>query len=429
MGTIEVMTVKEIISAIEEVLGFKLESETDEKATFNILSDFTAVLDKSELSKLLRRLKKYNSNEDVELYNNKSYEVLIRSEQRFMSSREIKQEDMVNKLSYSFDKPSTEYLVFFLFNLYKRETQNFLRGGIMGYRLRRLLSSQKEGQTEMFDRDILDLIKEIIPRLETIRISSKSPLDLQEFEKLLYAFIFNLGYNLDYTIMPLRFMDEFIQPFRMGRIRRSRTGDIEAPKRTYSNELILHYQKGVSSESIDHQFLSFYHVLEHFYENIYNDDILFRVKNEITKPNFSYKRSKDIKSLIGLIQSRLKYKNDEFQINELEALELTLRRFIPETDDLKKSLEEINPSLVVHYKTTEVSFSRGNKVNFESENEDEIYRNLAKRIYHTRNCIVHSKEAQKAKFTPFKDDKDLLVEIYLVRLIAEYVILNDSNEL
>ncbi|WP_421978853.1 hypothetical protein [Roseivirga seohaensis] len=423
------MTVKEIISAIEEVLGFNLESETEEKATFKVIGDFTAVLDKPELTKLLRRLKRFNSNEDVELFNNKSYEVLIRSENRFMGTREIKQEDSVNKLSYSFDKPSTEYLVFFLFNLYQRETKNFLRSGIMGHRLRRLVSRQEEGQTELFERDILELIKEIIPRLETIRITSKNPLDLEEFEKLLYAFIFNLGYNLDYTIMPLRFMDEFVQPFRMGRIRRSRTGDIEAPKRTYSNELILHYQKGVSSESIDHQFLSFYHVLEHFYEKIYNDDILFRVKNELTKPNFSYKRSKDIKALIGLIQSRLKYKNEEFQINELEALELTLRRFIPETVDFNNALEEINPSLIEYYKTTEVSFSKGNKVNFESENEDEIYRNLAKRIYQTRNCIVHSKEAQKVKFTPFKDDKDLLVEIYLVRLIAEFVILNDSNEL
>lgn len=423
------MTVKEIISAIEEVLGFNLESETEEKATFKVIGDFTAVLDKPELTKLLRRLKRFNSNEDVELFNNKSYEVLIRSENRFMGTREIKQEDSVNKLSYSFDKPSTEYLVFFLFNLYQRETKNFLRSGIMGHRLRRLVSRQEEGQTELFERDILELIKEIIPRLETISITSKNPLDLEEFEKLLYAFIFNLGYNLDYTIMPLRFMDEFVQPFRMGRIRRSRTGDIEAPKRTYSNELILHYQKGVSSESIDHQFLSFYHVLEHFYEKIYNDDILFRVKNELTKPNFSYKRSKDIKALIGLIQSRLKYKNEEFQINELEALELTLRRFIPESVDFKNALEEINPSLIEYYKTTEVSFSKGNKVNFESENEDEIYRNLAKRIYQTRNCIVHSKEAQKVKFTPFKDDKDLLVEIYLVRLIAEFVILNDSNEL
>jgi hypothetical protein len=423
------MTVKEIILAIEEVLGFKLESENEEKATFKVLSDFTAVLNKIELTKVLRRLKKFNSNEDVELYNNKSYEVLIRSESRMMSTREIKQEDKVNKLTYSFDKPSTEYLVFFLYNLYKRETNNFLRSGIMGYRLRRLLSRQEEGQTELFDRDILELIKEVIPRLETIQITSKNTLELNEFEKRLYAFIFNLGYNLDYTIMPLRFMDEFVQPFRMGRIRRSRTGDVEAPKRIYSNELILHYQKGVSSESIDHQFLSFYHVLEHFYEKIYNDDILLKVKSELTKPNFSYKRNKDIKSLIGLIQSRLKYRNEEFQINELEALELTLRRFIPETNDLKSSLEIINPTLIDYYKSNDVSFSRGNKVNLNSENEDEIYKNLAKRIYQTRNCIVHSKEAQKAKFTPFKDDKELLMEIYLVRLIAESVILNDSEEL
>lgn len=298
----------------------------------------------------------------------------------------------------------------------------------MGHRLRRIYSAN-DGQTELFERPILEIIKEVIPRLETIQISTKSQTDLKTFDNLLYAFIFNLGYNLDFTIMPLRFMDEFIQPFRIGRIRRSRTGDVEAPKRIYSNELILHYQKGVSSESIDHQYLSFYHVLEHFYEKIYNDDILGRVKNELTKPNFSYKRTRDLSNLIGLIQSRLKYKNEEFQINEQEALELTLRKFIPETNELKEAIENVSPELLEYYKTTEVPFSKGNRVNFNSDNEDEIYKNLSKRVYYTRNSIVHSKEAQKVKFTPFKDDKDLLTEIYLMRLIAEFVILNDSNEL
>lgn len=422
------MTITDIKNSIVEILGFDLISESDESLTFKIIGDKTASLDKKELESILRKLKKYKSNEDVELYNDKIYEVLVRNDNRFMPSRDLKQTDNVNKITYCINKPTNEYLVFFLYNLYKRNAPNFLRGGIMGHRLRRIYSAN-DGQTELFERPILEIIKEVIPRLETIQISTKVQTDLKTFDNLLYAFIFNLGYNLDFTIMPLRFMDEFIQPFRIGRIRRSRTGDVEAPKRIYSNELILHYQKGVSSESIDHQYLSFYHVLEHFYEKIYNDDILGKVKNELTKPNFSYKRNRDLTNLIGLIQSRLKYKNEEFQINEQEALELTLRKFIPETNELKEAIENVSSDLLEYYKTTEVPFSKGNRVNFNSDNEDEIYKNLSKRVYFTRNSIVHSKEAQKVKYTPFKDDKDLLTEIYLMRLISEFVILNDSTEL
>ncbi|HCX21042.1 MAG TPA: hypothetical protein DHN29_03945, partial [Cytophagales bacterium] len=306
---------------------------------------------------------------------------------------------------------------------------SFLRGGIIGHRLRRVYSQTEISQTELFDRSILSILKEVVPRIETIQISSKTNLELNQFENLLYAFIFNLGYNTDFSVMPLRFLDEFVQTFRINRIRKSRTSDIEAPKRIYSNELILHYQKGISSESIDHQFLSFYHVLEHFYEKIYNDDIISRVKSEITKPNFSYKRTTDLNNLIGIIQSRLRYKNEEFQINELEAVELVLRRFIPDLNELNQALDQINPNLAEYYRIQSVPFSNGNKVNFSSNSEDEIYRNLAKRVYLTRNCIVHSKESQKVKFTPFKDDKDLLNEIYLMRLLAEFVILNDSKEL
>lgn len=422
------MTLTDIKNSIIELLGFEIISESDETIVFNVVADKTASLDKKEIESILRRLKRFKSNEDIELYNEKNYEVLIRNDNRFMPSRELKQSDNVNKITYCIDKPSNEYLVFFLYNVYKRDAPRFLRNGIFGSRLRRIYSAGN-GQTELFEKSILEVIKAVIPRLETVRITTKTQTDLKTFDNLLYAFIFNLGYNLDFTIMPLRFMDEFIQPFRIGRIRRSRTGDVEAPKRIYSNELILHYQKGVSSESIDHQYLSFYHVLEHFYEKIYNDDILGKVKNELTKPNFSYKRTRDLSNLIGVIQSRLKYKNDEFQINEQEALELTLRKFIPGTSELKESIENISPALLEYYKKKEVPFSKGNRVNFESENEDEIYKNLSKRIYYTRNSIVHSKEAQKVKFTPFKDDKDLLSEIYLMRLVSEFVILNNSNEL
>lgn len=423
------MKVTDIIESITNLFGFELFEETDDKAIFTVISDKRAELDKKEIEKIIRKVKKMSSNEDVELFNSKTYEVLVRNETKFFIDNEIIQEDSVNKLKYTISKPSDEYLIFLMYNLNKIEHTNFLRRGILGHRLRRIFNSAEEGQIELFNRPILDLIKEINPRIETIQIESKFDCDLTKFEKLIYAFIFNLGYNKDYTIMPLRFLNEFIQPYRNGRLRRTNTGDIEAPKRTYSNELILHYQKGISSESIDHQFLSFYHVIEHFYEKVYNDDILTKVRSELTKPSFSYKRTSDLTSLIGVIQKRLKYKNDEFLINELEALELTLKKFVPDLIELRQNIENYNPELIQYFKSNIVPFSKGNKVNFESDNRDEIYKNLAKRIYFTRNCIVHSKESDKVKYVPFKDDKDLLNENYLLRILVETVIISDSAEL
>lgn len=332
---------------------------------------------------------------------------------------------MINKIDYTINKPTNEYLIFFLFSLSKYNAPRILRNGIASLRLRRLY-----GERELTtDPNIINVIKDIVPKLETLQIISENPKKKNDFEQLVYAFLFNLSYNKDLTLQPLRFMDEFIQPYRLGTLRTSSFSELEPPKRTYINELVLHYQKGVSSDSLDHQFLSFYHILEHFFEKIYNDDIINNIKSELTKPSFSYRRTKDISSLITLIQKRLKYKNDEFEINELEALELTLKKFVNDIDYLKTELETISLILIEYFKTVEVSFCRGNRVNFENQNTEEIYKNLAKRIYLTRNSIVHSKDTEKNKYTPFRDDKDLLNEIYLLRLISEIVIIENSKEL
>lgn len=420
------MTVIEIKEAICNLFNFTVQEETDQKIVFNVIADKLATLDKEQVEQIIVEIGRMTADQEIELFNNNKYEVLVRNENRIMFSRDIIQIDTVNKIEYKIDRPTDNYLIFFLYNLSKQNTPRILRGGIMPHRLRRLYENQ---QQSLFETNILDVIKEVVPRLETLQIKSENVKKKNEYEQLVYAFLFNLGYNLDYTIQPLRFMDEFTQPYRLGRLRRVNFADVEPPKRIYLNELILHYQKGISSESIDHQFLSFYHVLEHFFEKIYNDDIVNSVKSELTKPSFSYKRTKDLNSLIGLIQTRLKYRNDEFQINEPEALELTLKKFVKDLPYLASELRTISPTLIDYFKSTEVPFSRGNKVNFDSNNNVEIYSNLAKRIYLTRNSIVHSKDTDKSKYTPFRDDKDLLTEIYLLRLIAEIVIIENSKEL
>jgi len=422
------MTIDEIITAITELLDFELIEQNDEQAVFNIISDKTASLDKEATIRIIERLDDLQSSENIELYNSQTYEVLVRNESRFAIRREVNQNDTVNKLEYDLNQPSDEYLIFLLYNLHKEDTPNILRRGLMGHRLRRIFG-EEGGQQEMFDHSVLQVIKECIPRLETIQIRSTTNRKLDEYERFLYAFIFNLGFNLDMNIQPLRFIEEFTQPYRMGRIRRARVADVEPPKRLYINDLVLHYQKGISSDSLDHQYLSYYHVLEHFFEKIYNDDIMNTIRQELTKPNFSYKRQRDIKGLVGIIQKKLRYRNEEFSINELEALELTLKKYLENLEDFNESLTEIDESLIDYYKSNEVSFCQGSKVDFTSANKEEVFKNLAKRIYRTRNSIVHSKENEKSKYVPFKNDKDLLSELYLMRLIAETLILETSKEL
>src|SRR5690554_2931422 len=251
------MEINNIIQAITNLLNFEVISETEEIATFRIISDHTAVLNKTEIGAVIQNISQLQSNENIELFDNQNYEVLIRNESRMAIRRELSQTDTVNNLEYTLNKPSNEYLIFLLFTLDNGDSPNLLRRGLMGHRLRRMFERNEE-QGELFERSILDVIRDCIPRLETIRITSRNNRKLDEYERFLYAFIFNLGFNLDMNIQPLRFIEEFIQPFKIGRIRRGRALEVEPPKRTYINDLVLHYQKAISSDSIDHQFLSYY---------------------------------------------------------------------------------------------------------------------------------------------------------------------------
>jgi len=226
------MIIDDIKEAIKALFNFTIIEETEDKIIFAVISDKTAVLNKEQIRQIIQGLTSLNTEQDVELFDNNSYEVLVRQESGMIFSREIVQRDTVNKLEYKIDKPTDKYLVFFLCNLAKQNTPRILRSSIVAHRLRRIFENDRvHNQPSLFGENaieinILEVIKEIVPRLETLQILSDNSKRKTEFEQLVYAFLFNLGYNLDYTILPLRFIDEFTQPYRISRLRRSSFSDV-----------------------------------------------------------------------------------------------------------------------------------------------------------------------------------------------------------
>lgn len=422
------MTIEEIIDISRESFRGEILEETDEKIVLSISEGNNIDLDKSYFNSKVNELENSLSKNETEISNSKYFEILAKETTKiFLPSRyrENNISDEINKIKYSYGEPSDEYIIYLLIQISRLDRRISKR---IFDPLRYLRRSQREtGQQTLFNPTVFDVLRHSLPGIETIKISSENDLKKSRFEQLMYSYLFSLSYNLSLSVYPLRFFDELFSPLRVGRLRRLSREEIEPPKRTYINDLILHYQKGVSSESLDHQYLSYYHILEHFFEKIYNEDLIDKMRDELTQPGFSYKRKTDIEKLIKIIQKKLKYKNEEFQINELEALELVFRKYIHDVEEVRAELDNVNPELIEYFKTTEVSFSKGNKVNFEIEAE--VFKNLSKRIYYTRNSIVHSKETEKEKYVPFKNDKDLINEIYLMRILAEQVILRNSQEI
>ncbi|WP_200897123.1 hypothetical protein [Halomonas sp. KO116] len=112
--------------------------------------------------------------------------------------------------------------------------------------------------------------------------------------------------------------------------------------------------------------------------------------------------------------------------SEQEGLRLSLIKFV-DLDELVDKIKDYDESLLEYYRTNSVSFSGGITVNFESDEKELCFKHLAGRIYKTRNAIVHRKESEKTKYTPFRDDQKLVKEVPLIRFVAEQIIFSTSQ--
>jgi hypothetical protein len=203
--------------------------------------------------------------------------------------------------------------------------------------------------------------------------------------------------------------------------------EIDPPRRTYNEDIVQRYLLAVSTDNPVIEYLSYYHVIEHFYEKVFNEDLTKSIKEKITEPDFSYKRDKDIEKLVKTIKKSLRIRNETITFDEKEALKLCLRKYIS-LDKLKSKLAEYDENILEYYKNTKVNFSDGDGVDINNRDDGTVFKTLSNRIYKTRNALVHSKDGDKLKYTPFRDDKVLAREIPLMRFISEMVILAESED-
>ncbi|WP_233143589.1 hypothetical protein [Neiella marina] len=271
-----------------------------------------------------------------------------------------------------------------------------------------------------------DVLKRFLAGRLTLKVTSDSKRTSTEFDKFSSAFLFNISYNTDSALVQQRDFDELLRTGRITRTRRSNIDEIDPPRRTYVPDLIHHYQLAVGTENPMLEYISYYHVAEHFFESIFTEALVEQVKSKITHPDFSYKRKKDISSLIRDIGKSIKMRDEGVTFNEQEGLRLTLKKHV-NICDLVVKLNEYDNSLIQHYRTSAVPFSGAQVVNLEGDDEELIFKHLASRIYKNRNSIVHSKESEKSKYTPFRDDKTLVKEVPLIRFISEQIIFSTSS--
>lgn len=383
-------------------------------------------LSKEKLENEISLLEGFTAVSETVISSDKSYEILVREEGPYFRfsprSRDenaiLEVEDTENNLTYSLGRPSSQFVLFLIKNAVEYGEPRALSRPIMNSSMiRRAIEEQP---------CVLDYLKKFIAGRMTLKVSSTARKSANEFDKFSSAFLFNITYNTDTALVQQRDFDELLRTGRITRNRRSNIDEIDPPRRAYIPDLIHHYQLAVGTENPMLEYISYYHIAEHFFESVFNEALVEKVRNKLTHPDFSYKRKKDISSLIKEIGKSIKMRDESMTFNEQEGLRLTLQKYL-DVNELVCKLNEYDSSLVEYYKLESVSFSGANTVHLEGDDEEVIYKNLAARIYKNRNSIVHSKESEKAKYTPFRDDKTLVKEVPLLRFISEKIIFETST--
>jgi hypothetical protein len=201
---------------------------------------------------------------------------------------------------------------------------------------------------------------------------------------------------------------------------------MDAPRMVYTSDLVHHYQLAVSADSPMLKYLSYYHVLEHFFEKVFKDDLIEQVRRKIADPSFSLARADDVQRVIKVIASSQRQVREEGGVDEQKSLYLVLDGYL----DISRLVADVtshDSDLIDYYKGNSPSFIESSFVDLRHDQREKINKALAKRIYQTRNSLVHAKEGARPKYFPFVNDSELSREIPLLRFIAEQVIIANGR--
>lgn len=365
--------------------------------------------------------------EKAALFNQTYYEVPLTRNRINLYINEENLLDDENGLKYSIGTMSPEYclkILYFIFEVHEndRKIRNSRIVRIIHKNVFSISDDQGMGQQELLPVNFLD----VLPRFfeNTLKIESTIPLSIENFGNFKNSFVFNYMYTTGKPLIEYSDINSFL--FFDDRVNLLHRNKMEvAPRRKYNPHIIDYYKLGISSEDPYIEFISYYHILEFFFDEVFNQYLVEDLKNKITHPNFSYKNPDKLLELAKFSKRRLQDFGENGQGNELESLKYVLTEFV-NIDELKERLELVNPSIIEYYESNKVTFSGGPKLPF-NDNQG-IAKILAQRIYYTRNALVHSKSGQKDKiYRPYRDERILAKEIPLIKSIAEFIVIDSAE--
>ena len=382
------------------------------------------IITNTELQDLYNTVCSMNTN-GLQLYTGRSFEIAIDVGSFIARRQEIPMvsEDTVNGIRYELSVPSVEYSMYLLMMI--RGVMNQKEGPssrIPPVRLRRSLDIRTSHNDELSLTTILPhIVGELTLKITNTGDGAKC---YESFCSYKNSFVFNFMYKTGVSLIEFAEISD-IFPLNNFRGRRDTVQIDTPPLRKYAEDVIDYYKQALASNDPYIKYISFYHVMEYFFDEVFKQKMVRDLKNKITHPDFSYKNDEKIYEIAMFVKNRLRMNDETGQGNELESLKYVLNEYVP-IDDLKTRIQAIDSNAIQYYQSNKATFCNAPVIGW--SDLQGIYNQLARRIYITRNSLVHSKSGKnKERYRPYKDEKHLELEIPLVKAVAELIIINSSE--
>ena len=332
-------------------------------------------------------------------------------------------DDRINGFSYSVGPASLDYCMFLLDSIAESVRINGRRTYIDLRHRCRMIFRHNFNKADI--EHPLELLPEILKAI-TLKISSASPISEKRLSDCAISFEFLIMYKKS---IPISEYTDIQDMYSIGNsvLHYTREEVDSPPQRIYNAEVLDYYTMAMESRDPFTMYISFYHIIEHYFDAVFRKKLTEEIKDRMTRPDFSYKSEEKIYELAKYIKKHMSSDDESGKGNESESLKYVLMEYVP-IDDLKKRISQIDLKAIDYYQNNLVPFTTSKKTKISWSDTQGVYTNLATRIYETRNSLVHSKSEQIAnQYRPYKNKKQLSAEIALIKAVAEIILINSSE--
>lgn len=281
------------------------------------IPDFT--ISNAELQELYNNVVS-TSSENLEFFSENSYEIAIDLD--YPSLRRdhypVIADDTINRIKYTFSFPTMEYCAFLLINIVDIRNRQSNHRGLFPMRLLRPFDTLRRYGNDEEPLSLQSLLPRMIGEL-SLKIESVERKSLETFRKYKTSFAFQFMYRSGFSLIEFSDIEEM---FHLNRTTRERINfeQLDSPPlREYTVDVVDYYKMALSSNDPYIKFISFYHVMEYFYDEVFKKKMITDLRDKITNPGFSYRDDDKIYEMALFVKNRLRMNDESGQGNELAA--------------------------------------------------------------------------------------------------------------